>query len=81
MTTLKAAPDRIHLNRKITPQAALVLDYLTAGRKLTPLIAHSTLGVASITARVAELRKAGVGIERQFKHDHIGRKYAEYKLK
>lgn len=44
----------------LTPQAKIVLDYLMArpDRKLTPLAAHTFLGIASITARIAELRKA-----------------------
>lgn len=72
---------KIKLSRKISPQAALVLDYLSVGRKLTPIIAHTTLGVASITARVTELRQAGVAIKTTRKRDHLGRQYAEYELK
>lgn len=41
----------------MSPQASLVLDYLNKGRKLTPLIAHVTLGIASLTSRIAELRR------------------------
>ncbi len=63
----------------ISPQAALVLDYLTAGRKLTPLIAHMTLGVASLTARIAELRKHGyTSIKDQWEVDHFNRRYKAY---
>lgn len=67
----------------ITPQAALVLDYLTTGRKLTPLIAHMTLGVASLTARIAELRaikppSVTYDIKDQWQTDHFNRRYKEY---
>lgn len=64
----------------ITPQAALVLDYLSSekGRKLTPLIAHTTLGVASLTARIAELRGEGYKIEDRWDADHFNRRYKSY---
>jgi len=62
----------------LTPQAALVLDYLTSGRKLTPLVAHMTLGVASLTARIAELRNAGHKIADQWDADHFNRRYKSY---
>lgn len=44
----------------LTPQAKLILDYMMArdDRRITPLAAHTFLGIASITARIAELRKA-----------------------
>lgn len=44
----------------LTQQAKLVLDYMMArdDRKLTPLAAHTFLGIASLTARIAELRAA-----------------------
>lgn len=41
----------------MSPQATLILDYLRKGRTLTPLIAHVNLGIASLTSRIAELRK------------------------
>lgn len=70
----------IKLTKRISPQAALVLDYLTTRRSLTPLIASSTLGIASISARIAELRKAGVPISTIFDEDHMGRRYGTYSL-
>lgn len=55
-----AAKRRTPSPTSLTPQAKLILEYLMArdDRKLTPLAAHTFLGVASITARIAELRKA-----------------------
>lgn len=41
----------------MSPQSALILDYLRKGRTLTPLIAHVNLGIASLTSRISELRK------------------------
>lgn len=65
----------------MTPQATLVLDYLKSGRKLTPIIAHMTLGVASLTARIAELRSDLTlqgDIEDKWDHDHFNRRYKVY---
>ena len=74
----------------LTPQAALVLDYLSSGRKITPLVAHMTLGVASLTARIAELRKVMdpdapakyprrlYAIEDEWCTDHFERRYKSY---
>lgn len=65
--------------QKITPQGALVLDYLTSGRKITPLVAHMTLGVASLTARISELRDLGYDyIKDEWCHDHFNRRYKSY---
>jgi hypothetical protein len=64
----------------ITPQAALVLDYLTVRGEITPVIAHMTLGVASLTARIAELRKAGYKIDGEWKADHYHRRYMSYSM-
>ena len=67
-------------DKAITPQAALVLDYLSSqpGRRLTPLIAHTTLGVASLTARIAELRSRGYNIADSWEADHFQRRYKAY---
>lgn len=74
----------------LTPQAALVLDYLTSGRKITNLVAHMTLGVASLTARIAELRavmdpeapakepRRLYDIKDQWDSDHFNRRYKSY---
>lgn len=72
-------------NSQMTPQASLVLDYLTSGRKLTPIVAHMTLGVASLTARIAELRALkdfkGEPVYRildRWDADHFHRRYKSY---
>jgi hypothetical protein len=69
----------------MSPQASLVLDYLRTGRKLTPLIAHVTLGIASLTSRIAELRRhvteTGEGtIEGVWDVDGFNRRYMVYRL-
>lgn len=78
MTRKRIKP--IKLTRRIKPQAAEILDYLTTGRTLTHLVATVTLGVTSVTSRIAELRQAGVKIKTEWDHDHTGKRYAKYYL-
>lgn len=62
----------------LTPQAQLVLDYLSSGRELTPLIAMVNLGVASLTARIAELRRHGLEVYDKWSEDHFKKRYKKY---
>lgn len=62
----------------LAPQAKLVFDYLMSKRKLTPLIAITNLGVASITTRISELRAKGMEIADEWAKDHHGRRYKVY---
>lgn len=64
---------------KAAPQSALVLEYLSSGRGLSGLIAHTVLGVTSLTTRVAELRKAGIPISGEWYHDHQNKRFMVYK--
>lgn len=64
--------------KSLTPQAFLVLDYLSSLRRITPIVAHMTLGVASLTARIAELRDSGYVIYDEWGHDHFNRRYKSY---
>lgn len=65
--------------KALTPQAQLVLEKLTRnGTRLDPLTAHMTLGVASLTARIAELRNAGHAIEGEWEVDHLNRRHMVY---
>jgi hypothetical protein len=41
----------------LSEQQRLVLEYLQARRTLTPMIALISLGIGSLTSRVAELRR------------------------
>lgn len=65
---------------KLSPQAQLVLDCLQSGRSVTNLIALTNLGVASLTTRIAELRKLGFDIQDEWKEDHFERRYKEYRI-
>lgn len=66
----------------LTPQAKLILDYMMArpDRKITPLAAHTFLGIASLTARIAELRKAfGVAaVSDTWDEDDFKRRFKAY---
>jgi hypothetical protein len=64
---------------KAAPQSALVLEYLASGRGLSGLIAHTVLGVTSLTTRVAELRKQGIPIVGQWNTDHQNKRFMVYK--
>jgi hypothetical protein len=51
-------------------------------RRLTPLAAHTFLGIASLTARVAELRVAfgEESISSSWDHDNFKRRFKSYFL-
>lgn len=63
-----------------TPQAQLVLDYLKSGRTLTPLLAMTNLGIASLTTRISELSKLGFNIIAEWQTDYHKRRYKTYRL-
>lgn len=69
----------------LSPQCQLVIDYLKSGRSLTPMIAMISLGVASLTSRVAELRqvkdaegKQVYPVKDKWEEDHHKRRYKKY---
>jgi hypothetical protein len=64
----------------LTTQQRLVLDYLGAGRTLTTKIAVMSLGIMSISSRIAELRKLGHAIVDEEAKDHFGKRYLKYRL-
>jgi hypothetical protein len=70
--------DNVKTTEGLSPQTKLVLEYLTSGRELTGMIAMMTLGVVSLTSRVAELRKAGFKIDGKWSEDHFKRRYMKY---
>lgn len=67
--------------KKLSPQAAKVLDLLTTTSGLTQTIAVAVYQVGSITARIAELRRAGYEIATERRHDGFGKQYVRYVLK
>lgn len=64
----------------LTPQDKLVYDYLMSGRALTSLVAMVNLGVGSLTARIATLRKLGLKIADEWAADHFNRRYKKYQV-
>lgn len=64
---------------KAAPQSALVLEYLASGKGLSQLIAHTVLGVTSLTTRVSELRKQGIPITGEWYHNHANKRFMVYK--
>lgn len=64
----------------LTPQDKLVYEYFQSGRALTTLVAMVNLGVSSLTARVATLRRLGLDIRDEWAEDHFERRYKKYQL-
>lgn len=66
--------------QRLTPQQQLILDYLGAGRTLTTKVAITSLGIMSVSSRVAELRAMGHKITDYTATDHFERQYKKYLL-
>lgn len=65
---------------RLSPQNRYVLEALQSGRTLTNIIALTTMGIGSLTSRIAELRKAGHPIVDEDREDMRGKRYKAYKL-
>ncbi|GJE18724.1 N-acetylmuramoyl-L-alanine amidase [Methylobacterium marchantiae] len=65
---------------KLTPQQTLILDYLASGRTLTTKVAIVSLGIMSLSSRIAELRALGHKITDREAKDHFDRRYVKYQL-
>ena len=65
----------------LSPQQALVIQYLQSGRSLTNLVALTNLGVGSLTSRVAELRGLGFQVIGENRKDFNGKDYVSYTLR
>ena len=61
-------------------QTNTVLNHLMQGKKLTRLEALFNYRVQNITARICDLRDAGVEVKADIKLDPNGGKYAEYSI-
>lgn len=77
MTTERRTP------RTLSPQAHAVLQYLRSGKGLSNLLAINTIGIGSLSSRVAELREKGFRVETEWHQapPPAGNRYAVYKLK
>lgn len=65
---------------RLTPQQTLILAYLESGRTLTTKVAIVSLGIMSLSSRIAELRALGHKIEAEEAKDHFDRRYLKYRL-
>lgn len=65
----------------LSEQNRIVYDYLISGRVLTNLIAMTNLGIGSLTARIAELRRKGLTVDDEWGKDHFERRYKKYAIK
>lgn len=74
------ASDDIFRNLALTPSALTVLNALKSGRGLSNLLALTTLGVGSLSSRIAELRAAGHTIHAEMNTGTSGKRYAVYRL-
>lgn len=78
--SLKRPPYDVTLRAgNMKPQTRLVLNYLRK-RKITTFIAVNSLGVASLSSRVAELRHLGYAVKDEWAKDFHGARYKRYKL-
>ena len=64
--------------RPLTGQQDILMKEFKAGRSLTVMVAHTCYGIASLTSRVAELRKLGYNIEDEWRTDRFDRRYQVY---
>jgi hypothetical protein len=62
----------------LTAQQRIVYDQLMKGRSLTNLVAITCHGVASLSSRVAEMRKLGLRIGDRWDTDQYERQYKVY---
>lgn len=64
----------------LSTQQQLIVNYLRAGHTLSTQIAMVSLGIASLSSRVAELRALGFPINSEEARDYHGRRYLKYTL-
>lgn len=64
----------------LSTQQQLIVNYLRAGHTLSTQIAMVSLGIASLSSRVAELRAMGFEINSEEARDYHGRRYLKYTL-
>jgi hypothetical protein len=61
-------------------QSEMILEYLSAGYKLTPLEALSLFGCLRLGARVWDLKKRGYNIVMQLVEMENGKRVAQYSI-
>ena len=66
-------------NKSPAPQTQKVLKLLTSGKSVTRLTAMH-YGIMNLTARITDLRKAGIPVRCEMKHDMDGNRYGSFSL-
>ena len=68
------------MNKKSpTPQTQKVLKLLKSGKSVTRLTAMH-YGIMNLTARITDLRKAGIPVRCEMKYDMDGNRYGSFSL-
>ncbi len=62
------------------PQTRTVLEYLRSGKGLSAAVAMMTLGIGSLSSRVAELNALGYDISSASRRTPNGKRYNVYHL-
>lgn len=62
----------------LSPQNHTLYEYLQSGKKVSGLIAMTSLRMASLSSRVAQLRKLGLDIKGRNVTDHWNQRYMVY---
>ena len=70
----------VNMIKALSPQATRVLRHLEKVGHITNVEAHMVLKARSVSRRITELRRAGFPIQREFKRDSQGQRYARYHL-
>lgn len=66
--------------KRLTPQAAHVLQMMKDTGRVTAVQAWNVLKVRSLPRRIRDIKEAGYRVFTEFKKDHTGQRYAEYTL-
>jgi hypothetical protein len=64
--------------RSYTPQQQALVEFLESGRTITNLIAITTLGIGSLSSRIAELKVLNYPIHSERGEDIHGKPYSKY---
>lgn len=59
-------------------QEQILLDHFAQRPTITPMEAHTMYKIRSLTRRITELKRQGHVINRTFRRDQTGQRYARY---
>lgn len=66
--------------RKENQVVELAMYLLSVEPKITPLVAQKVLGIERLAARIYDLKKAGIDVQKRVKRDYNGKRYTEYSI-